>query len=1116
MKNSPIFKTGILALILLLMGSILYPMVASAQGQDEYPVKVKITYDNTVEEIYFADHTSDLNEGNWIELAGGVSVKIPSLTLKHSGPNSATYTRNDRTITIESTFTSKTVNYPLTSHPVYYAGDTVTATFHGSSAFAGQTVSMRLIETSPLQVRDILSKAFRGDISDLKELIDVDNAVWHKEVTLDSNGDVTETFTVSNLGDYTLIVVREKQTPNYQLYIYSLTLVEVLDYHCNVVAATSVTRGEFLDINISLVDVSTPKNYRYGAVLIRKDAYAATVTLTSDGTVPGTTLKGNNAVLIEGKADRQFYIAGVGLNNVNKDILRERIIEAFGANNVSVGFTDVTSNMSATLSLATSTDMPIGTYILLVGVWELETGNRLIAFHQSEVALVPPLPSIQLYPVQVEVTYDSSVDRVLFADHSNLLTEGNWIRLTGGTSVEIPETTLKYSGVISATYTRDGKTIKITSGFSSKEVKYPLISHSVYYVGDTITATFYGLSSLAGETVDIRLIKTSPIQVRDIMQDAFKGNVEPLKNLLSNPTWSATRTLDENGDADPVSFTVAEAGDYILAAVKEVEATGYYELRVYSTTLVEVLDYSSIVTAPTSVTEGESIDIDISLTGAPAGNYRYGAALIRKEVYEMTLSLTSDGTVPGTKLTGNGAVLIEGKETSKAFYIAGVGLKNVDKDIVRERIVEAFGANNVSIGFSDVTPATSASLSLATTGMSTGDYVLLVGVWEVGTGKRLVAFNQRTIEVRAPVVVAPAPAPPAAPPPPTGEEIVEMGAEEAAERLESLVVAGRVDDAAESLVEAARINLDVATQTLLQTDVDVAADVVERVAEDVAADLLLNAVVLGVEENMARVVERMDAREAAEVFDIIAPVNPEAGAQILTYVEPEVRARILAELAMLPSTPDKAAVILEQMSLGKAIESVEYMVKLNLLREADLILHYLSDEWLAAIWDGLADPYKEKLLPHLTVETLKRLSILFKAKAANLVIIPARTVKTVSYVEQTGLEIAIEALQDTAGIVKTALYIANPYPSAIAPEGASLRKFIYIEVLFPEDTIGKPTITLHYTNSEVKGLLEFTLTIYRYDAETNAWMPIPTTVNKEANTATFTLEAGGTYALGGI
>jgi methanogen extracellular protein (TIGR04279 family) len=1089
-------------------------MVALAQGQqDEYPVKVKITYDSTVEEIYFADHTSDLNEGNWIELKGGVSVKIPSLTLKYSGPNSATYTRDGRTITIESTFTSKTVNYPLTSHPVYYRGDTVTAIFHGSSAFAGQTVSMRLIETSPLQVRDILSKAFKGDIGKLKELINVNNAVWHKDATLDDNGDASQTFTVSNPGDYTLIVVKEEQNPNYQLYVYSLALVEVLDYRCNVTAATSVTQGEALDINISLIGVSTPGNYRYGAALIRKDAYSATVTLTSDGTVPGTTLKGNNAVLIEGKSDRQFYIAGVGLNNVNKDVLRERIIEAFGANNVSVGFTDVTSNTSATLSLATSTSMPIGTYVLLVGVWEVGTGNRLIAFYQSEVTLVPPLPSIQLYPVQVEVTYDGSVDRILFADHTDSLTEGNWIRLTGGTSVEIPEITLKYNGVTSATYTRDGKTIKITSGFSSKEVNYPLTSHPVYYAGDTITATFYGSSSLAGETVDIRLIKTSPIQVRDIMQDAFEGNVEPLKSLLSNPTWSTTRTLDGNGDSWSVSFTVTEAGDYILAVVKEVEATGYYELRVYSATLVEVLDYNSTVIAPTSVTQGESVDITISLTGAPAGNYRYGAALIRKEVYEMTLSLTSDGTVPGTKLTGNGTVLIEGKESSRAFYIAGVGLENIDKGIVRERIIEAFGANNVSIGFSDITSATSASLSLATTGMPTGDYILLIGVWEVGTGKRLVAFNQQTIEISAPPVPPPV-APPVAPP--TGEEIIEMGAEEAAEELEGLVEAGRVEGAAESLSEAAEIDLETATQTLLQMDVDVAAIVAETIVEDVAADLFIEAVVLGMEENIARVVEHMDAREAAEVFDIIAPVNPAVGAQILSHVEPETRARILAELARLPSTPDKAAAILEQMPLEKAIESIEYMVKLKLLREAGLILAYLSDERLTATWAGLADPSKEKLLPYLTVETLKRLKPLIKARTANLVIIPAKTAKTISYVEQTGLEVTIEALQDTAGIVKTRLYLANPYPEAPAPEGVNLRKFIYIEALFPEETISKPTITLHYTNSEVKGLLEFTLTIHRYDAETNIWIPVPTILNTEENTVIFTLEAGGTYALGGI
>lgn len=204
------------------------------------------------------------------------------------------------------------------------------------------------------------------------------------------------------------------------------------------------------------------------------------------------------------------------------------------------------------------------------------------------------------------------------------------------------------------------------------------------------------------------------------------------------------------------------------------------------------------------------------------------------------------------------------------------------------------------------------------------------------------------------------------------------------------------------------------------------------------------------------------------------------------------------------------------MPTEKAVETIEYMVKLKLTKEAAEILAYLSDKKLAQIWAGLEEKYKEKLIPYMKAETLAKLKLLVKAKTANLVIIPAEVTKTVSYIEETGVEMAITATADTAGFVKTTQYVVNPHEEAALPEGVTLRKYIYVEALFPETTVSKITMSLHYTNTEVKGLLEFTLKIYKYDADTNAWIPVPTTIDEAGNKATITFKAGGVYALGGI
>jgi len=242
---------AIVSLAALILALMLLTVAVIAQPTQEFPVTVQV---NT-EKYYFADHTDSLTEGNWIVLYGGSQWRLPTLRATYQGVSSATYTRDGNTITINSLFTSKSITYPLTTHPTYLPGATITAVFYGKSSFAGQSVQFRLIKTGPKEVKNALNNAFKGETSAFKNLISTSRDLFQgqKTVNLNSTGDAKITFTVNNPGDYLLIVVQEQSSP-YELKLYGITFIEVLEYDCSVTAPGEATLGDPIRISVSLVN----------------------------------------------------------------------------------------------------------------------------------------------------------------------------------------------------------------------------------------------------------------------------------------------------------------------------------------------------------------------------------------------------------------------------------------------------------------------------------------------------------------------------------------------------------------------------------------------------------------------------------------------------------------------------------------------------------------------------------------------------------------------------------------------------------------------------------------------------------------------------------------------
>ncbi|MCJ7632733.1 hypothetical protein MUP77_10135 [Candidatus Bathyarchaeota archaeon] len=97
------------------------PFVAVNAVDPDWTVTITITQGANFETVMFADHMDDLNSGNWISLSGGTAISLPYLKGEYAGVNNVQYTNNGKDIDISSLFSSKTVVYPLNTHPVWRA-----------------------------------------------------------------------------------------------------------------------------------------------------------------------------------------------------------------------------------------------------------------------------------------------------------------------------------------------------------------------------------------------------------------------------------------------------------------------------------------------------------------------------------------------------------------------------------------------------------------------------------------------------------------------------------------------------------------------------------------------------------------------------------------------------------------------------------------------------------------------------------------------------------------------------------------------------------------------------------------------------------------------------------
>lgn len=374
----------------------------------KFPFEVVVDNgDSTTDTLRLADHTSSA-DGNWIELIGtdGDVINLPNPIEVEvtSSVDTQSFTYKGKPVTIDTAFTwPKTVIYPHATHKVYHLGDVVEMEFTSSVTYTGDTVELRLVQGTLNGVRNVVTEALQGNIEPLKDYLH-DNEV-------DIGGPITETLTGGNsfsfthnfgalgVGDYVAVVLVESGyggAGDYQLDLYSLTPIEVLDYELTVSPSYNDVQ-ENLEVEVT-VEGATGSSYSYGTVLVKQDIYSLYAEVNTDGTLTGTTVDvgvDSGSTLYRVVENQQFL--GVSLSDYS-DMISQSFWESvlsdletqgvLTAGDVKFGLELQTSSSSLTGLDAIVLDASDcqGTYYLMTIVWEHGGGN-IAGFDQQEVSI---------------------------------------------------------------------------------------------------------------------------------------------------------------------------------------------------------------------------------------------------------------------------------------------------------------------------------------------------------------------------------------------------------------------------------------------------------------------------------------------------------------------------------------------------------------------------------------------------------------------------------------------------------------------------------------------------------------------------------------------------------
>jgi len=295
------------SLLIFMLTAFILTSVPAMAGDGDTDVNPLGTINFTDRVVYFLDHTSDPDEGNWIAIGypdEGRRVQLPQpIKLTYSGPKYKEYEGASRTL-YKDEDESCTITYPTTSrycsHPVYLPGENVSISFYGEPLLEGE-VEIYLFKVSSDCAYGLFDAFKAGEIGSLDNLFhsNMEDGDYKKHsAVLGNNGDLLD-YDLGSLdaGEYCIVMTQENEDGS--LTALSATAFVVTEYELFVDAPSSIVKGEDLDISMDL-EGAPEGNYTYAAVLIRDQAYRANIEINSYSTKNETDVIVNEVEIIDG------------------------------------------------------------------------------------------------------------------------------------------------------------------------------------------------------------------------------------------------------------------------------------------------------------------------------------------------------------------------------------------------------------------------------------------------------------------------------------------------------------------------------------------------------------------------------------------------------------------------------------------------------------------------------------------------------------------------------------------------------------------------------------------------------------------------------------------------
>jgi len=275
-------------------------------------------------------------------------------------------------------------------------------------------------------------------------------------------------------------------------------------------------------------------------------------------------------------------------------------------------------------------------------------------------------------------------------------------------------------------------------------LSYPYSLRPFYTVNESLKLSYNGPEALGQQSVDIYLIKErSQSSPENEISYGMNDSTISLEDVLNNATEAYVKipaTLNKEGDLTPLTLGPLQAGRYwilITTAGNETEKT-VSEKEVLLAKYFEVLKYQMEARAPSTLQEGENLEVNLDLKNAPAvKNYTYWAVLIKDGTYTASEDTNSIGTTTKIRPIVNGIDLIKNLETN----LSGYESEN-EKDELKNEIQTLIGKNNGTISIGEKNQS---KLSLKSLDLPPGDYVLLTGAYENNEG--LVGISQKKLRI---------------------------------------------------------------------------------------------------------------------------------------------------------------------------------------------------------------------------------------------------------------------------------------------------------------------------------------------------------------------------------